>query len=102
MTGLRTYLALISAGDGKTPISETLMRTAKRMLGPRQTPVAAWPTGFLTAFRSEEPAQLTADRLVREIDQRFRVAVLELGPDTAHASVLKDHADWIADLARQD
>lgn len=102
MTGLKTYLALVTAGDGKAKIPPALMRTAKRMLGPKQTPVSAWPTGFLTAFRSDEPAQATADRLVREVGSDFRVAVLELGRDTAHASVNPEHVNWINDLLRPD
>lgn len=101
MTGLKTYLALVTAGDGKAPISEALMRTAKRMLGPKQTPVAAWPTGFITAFRSDEPALATTERLAREVGPYFRVAILEMGADMAQSSVVGNHADWIADLARQ-
>lgn len=101
MTGLKTYLALVTAGDGKAKIPPALMRAAKRMLGPKQTAVAAWPTGFISAFRSDESAQATTDRLVREMGLAWRIAVLELGPDIAQSTVIASHANWIADLQRQ-
>jgi hypothetical protein len=100
MIGTKKYLALVSAIDGKAKISETLMRTAKRMLGPVRSPLAAWPTGFLIAFQSDEPALATADRMQRELGQWFRVAVMELGADLADTSVVPQHRDWIAALSK--
>jgi len=92
----KSYLALVSAVDGKQKISEALMRTAKRMLGADPIPLSAWPTGFVIAFHSDEPAQATVDRLKRELGQWFRIAVMELGPDAADSSILEDHQRWLA------